>query len=237
MNNTNLNPEELDLVARCQNRLGYQFTDLSLLYEALTHSSGAATRLKSNERLEFLGDSVLGFVVCELLFSTNPEWLEGELTKIKSIVVSRKSCAEFAEDLDIVEFLIVGKGVTANGEVPRSLLANAFESILAAIYLDSDLATVREFLLPLVTPLIQDAVDGESQVNFKSALQQLAQKDFGVSPSYKVVAQKGPDHKKSFLVSAQIGKRSFSPAWGKNKKEAEQGAAANALEEFAIDDQ
>ena len=207
------------------------------MYEALTHSSGAATRLKSNERLEFLGDSVLGFVVCELLFSTNPEWLEGELTKIKSIVVSRKSCAEFAEDLDIVEFLIVGKGVTANGEVPRSLLANAFESILAAIYLDSDLATVREFLLPLVTPLIQDAVDGESQVNFKSALQQLAQKDFGVSPSYKVVAQKGPDHKKSFLVSAQIGKRSFSPAWGKNKKEAEQGAAANALEEFAIDDQ
>ena len=128
------------------------------------------------------------------------------------------------------------KGVTANGEVPRSLLANAFESILAAIYLDSDLATAREFLLPLVTPLIQDAVEGDSQVNYKSALQQLAQKDFGVSPSYRVVDQKGPDHKKSFLIEAQIGKQSFSPAWGKNKKEAEQGAAANALEEFEMDE-
>ena len=233
MSTTNLNREQRELVARCQDRLGYQFADITLLYEALTHSSGAVTRLKSNERLEFLGDSVLGFVVCELLFDSNPEWLEGELTKIKSIVVSRKSCAEFAERLDIVEFLIVGKGVTANGEVPRSLLANAFESILAAICLDSDLESAREFLLPLVSPLIQDAVEGESQVNYKSALQQLSQKDYGVSPSYRVVDQKGPDHKKSFLVAAHIGKRSFPPAWGKNKKEAEQGAAANALEEFA----
>jgi len=164
--------------------------------------------------------------------SADPLIREGDLTKIKSIVVSRKSCAQLAQELDIVEFLIVGKGVTANGEVPQSLLANAFESILAAIYLDSDFASAREFLLPLVTPLIQDAVDGDSQVNYKSALQQLAQKDFGVSPSYKVVDQKGPDHKKSFLVAAHVGKRSFHPAWGKNKKEAEQGAAANALEEY-----
>ena len=86
MSTTNLNREQRELVARCQDRLGYQFVDITLLYEALTHSSGAATRLKSNERLEFLGDSVLGFVVCELLFDSNPEWLEGELTKIKSIV-------------------------------------------------------------------------------------------------------------------------------------------------------
>ncbi len=232
MSRTSLNSEQYELLERCQTSLGYRFSDVYLLHEAITHASGAPTRLSSNERLEFLGDSVLGFVVCEFLYRTEPDWLEGELTKIKSIVVSRKSCAMFAQQLGIVDFLIVGKGVTASGEVPISLLANAFESILAAIYLDSDLSTAREFLLPLVKPLIREAVEGDSQVNYKSALQQLAQKDYGISPSYKVVDQKGPDHKKSFLVAAQVGKRSFEPAWGKNKKEAEQGAAANALEEF-----
>lgn len=232
MDSRKFNAEQLDLLERCQDRIGYQFTNPQLLQEAITHASGARTRLTSNERLEFLGDAILGFVVCELLFHRNPEWLEGELTKIKSIVVSRQSCADIAEDIGIGEFLIVGRGVTASGDVPSSLLANAFESIVAAVYLDSDMETIRRFLVPLVSDLIRLAVEGESQVNYKSAFQQFSQKEYGVSPNYKLVDQKGPDHNKSFLVAAYIGKRGFSPAWGKNKKEAEQGAAANALSEI-----
>lgn len=224
-----------DLLQRCQDRIGYQFSNPQLLREAITHASGARTRLTSNERLEFLGDSILGFVVCEHLFEQNPDWLEGDLTKIKSIVVSRQSCADLAEELGIGEFLIVGRGVTASGEVPPSLFANAFESIIAAIYIDSDMETTRAFILSQTEQLIRSAVEGESQVNYKSAFQQFAQKEYGVSPVYKLVDQKGPDHNKSFLVAACIGKRGFSPAWGKNKKEAEQGAAANALEEIEED--
>ncbi len=227
--------QQQELLQRCQDRIGYQFVNPQLLHEAITHASGARTRLTSNERLEFLGDSILGFVVCERLFQENPDWLEGDLTKIKSIVVSRQSCADLAVEVGIGEFLIVGRGVTASGDVPPSLLANAFESIIAAIYIDSDMATTRDFILPQIKMLIRSAVEGESQVNYKSAFQQFAQKEYGVSPVYKLVDQKGPDHKKSFLVAACIGKRGFSPAWGKNKKEAEQSAAANALEAIEED--
>lgn len=232
MESKKLSEEQRELMERCQASINYQFTDLALLHEAITHASGASTRLRSNERLEFLGDAILGFVVCEHLFEQYPKWLEGELTKIKSIVVSRQSCADLAEEIGFGEFLIVGKGVTASGDVPPSLLANAFESIVAAIYIDSDLATVKAFLLPHIERHIHMAVEGESQVNYKSAFQQLVQKEFGVSPSYRLVDHKGPDHDKSFLVAAFVGKRSFTPAWGKNKKEAEQGAAANALDEI-----
>lgn len=230
-----LSSEQQDLLQRCQDRIGYQFQNIELLYEAVTHASGARTRLTSNERLEFLGDAILGFLTCEHLFDENPEWLEGDLTKIKSIVVSRQSCADLAEELGIGEFLIVGRGVTASGDVPPSLLANAFESIVAAIYLDSDMAATRDFLMPQIEKVVRLAVEGAAQVNYKSAFQQFAQKEYGVSPNYKLVDQKGPDHNKSFLVAACIGKRGFSPAWGKNKKEAEQGAAANALEEIEED--
>lgn len=236
MESNRLTSEHYELLERCQDRIGYQFTDSDLLFEAITHASGARTRLTSNERLEFLGDSILGFIVCEKLFRDHPEWLEGELTKIKSIVVSRQSCADIAEEMGYGEFLIVGRGVTASGDVPPSLLANAFESIIAAIYIDSDLETVRNFLLPMIEPLIRSAIEGESQVNYKSAFQQFSQKEYGVSPNYKLVDSKGPDHNKSFLVAAYIGKRGFDPAWGKNKKEAEQGAAANALQEIESDE-
>ncbi len=231
----NITEEQLELLDELQQRLGYQFTDPTLLMEAVTHASGASNRLKSNERLEFLGDSILGFIVCEYLFDENESWLEGELTKIKSIIVSRQTCAELAEEFDLSDYLFVGKGVAASGDLPPSLMANALESIIAAIYIDSDMATVKNFLLPFISALVQDAIDGDLQVNYKSALQQLAQKDFGVAPSYKMIDQRGPDHNKSFLVAANIGRLSFEPAWGKNKKKAEQAAAANALAEIKAD--
>src|SRR4029077_4063402 len=130
--------EELsaERIAQCEARLGYTFTDKVLLKAALTHASGAQHRLKSNERLEFLGDAILGFVVCERLFQLFPDYLEGDLTKIKSIVVSRNTCTKISDQMGLAEFLILGKGMTTNPRVPASLLSDVFESLTAAIYLD-----------------------------------------------------------------------------------------------------
>ena len=183
----------------------------------------------SYERLEFLGDSILGFIVCEFLFQNYRDWLEGDLTKIKSNVVSRQSCAELGEALNLEDVLVVGKGVGNQGNVPRSLLANAFESVVAAIYIDGGMPAAKGFLLPLVSKQVEAAIQGDLEINYKSDLQQYSQKRFGVPPNYHVLSDRGPDHDKWFQVVATIDKKSFPPAWGKNKKEAEQRAAANAL--------
>jgi len=227
-----LSPEELDAISRCEQNLGYVFKNKRFLFEAITHASVANTRLTSYERLEFLGDSILGFTVCEFLFQHFPEWLEGDLTKIKSNVVSRQSCAEIGKSLKIDDWLVVGKGVGTLGKVPKSLLANAFESIVAAIYLDGGLESVKMFLMPFIEQQVSAAVAGGLEINYKSELQQYAQKRFGLPPNYKLLNDRGPDHDKWFQVAAQIDKRSFDAAWGKNKKEAEQRAAANALAEI-----
>lgn len=219
-------------MVRCEERLGIELQDKTLLHLALSHASGSATRLKSNERLEFLGDAVLGFVACDLLFQLYPDWLEGELTKIKSMVVSRRLCSQLSEQLGLQEFLIVGKGMANDADIPSSLLANVFESIIAAIYLDSGLQAARNFLNPLLVTEIENAAAGKFETNHKSHLQQLAQKEFGQPPSYQLVDERGPDHIKCFQVCAKLGSREFSPAWGNNKKEAEQRAAANALAEI-----
>ena len=224
-----LTPEQERAIAKCEEFLGYEFRDKIVIAEAITHASVANTRLKSYERLEFLGDSILGFVVCEYLFQRFPDWLEGELTKVKSNVVSRQTCAKIGEELKINDWLIVGKGVGTKGKVPKSLLANAFESVVGAVYLDGGLEAVKDFLLPWIEIQVDEAVNGGLDINYKSELQQYSQKRFGLPPNYSLVAHRGPDHDKWFKVCAQIDKRSFDPAWGKNKKEAEQRAAANAL--------
>ena len=126
--------------AECQEVLGYHFSDLNLLQEALTHASGANHRLVSNERLEFLGDAILGLIVCDLLFRKFPEYLEGDLTKIKSIVVSRHTCAKISQDLEIDNFLVIGKGMGSQAQTPMSVLADVFESLIGAIYLDGGMS-------------------------------------------------------------------------------------------------
>ena len=233
MNQSDIQKEPTDDSLReCEERIGYSFTNQHLLHKAITHASSSSTRLKSYERLEFLGDSILGFIVCEYLFQKYPSWLEGELTRIKSIVVSRQSCAELGRELGLDDFLVVGKGIGNRGNVPQSLLANAFESLLGAIYLDGGMQSVKRFLVPFVERQVEHAVDGHGDANYKSELQQLSQKRYGVPPNYQLKDQLGPDHEKSFCIVACIGKRQYSPAWGKNKKQAEQRAAANALAEI-----
>ncbi len=227
-------------VAECERRIGYAFRDPTILVAAVTHASGARHRLASNERLEFLGDAILGFIVCERLFHSFPESLEGDLTRIKSVVVSRETCSRLSTQLGLAEFLILGKGFSAAGNagrsVPDSVLSDLFESLVAAIYLDGGMDQVKPFVERLLGPEIDKVVSGETGSNHKSLLQQWAQRDFGLTPTYEVLAEEGPDHSKSFRVSAQIGNRSYPPAWGRNKKEAEQRAASNALLELKGDD-
>lgn len=220
----------LSKLALCEERLGYIFRDKSLLNSALTHASIAGHRLASNERLEFLGDAILGMVVCEMLFHQFPEYLEGDLTRIKSAVVSRQTCAKIGEALGLQDCLFVGKGVLSSPVAPASLLADAVESLVAAVYLDGGLDFVRTFLHERVATEVASASEGEFSGNFKSHLQQYSQREFGITPTYTLLEEQGPDHAKCFQVSAQIGGRQFEPAWGRNKKEAEQRAASNALD-------
>ena len=225
-------PETDDLLTRCEHRIGYTFREQAILRASLTHASGAEHRLASNERLEFLGDAILGFVVCDLLFQQFPQYLEGELTKIKSVVVSRQTCAKISEALGMQEFLILGKGMTTNPTVPPSVLADVFESLIAAIYLDGGVEAARQFINTYMGPEVELAATGELGGNYKSLLQQFAQREFGSTPTYHLLDEKGPDHSKCFKMVAQVSGQRYQPAWGRNKKEAEQRAACNALSEL-----
>lgn len=219
-------------LAECEQRIGYTFRDRGLLEAAVTHASGAVNRLASNERLEFLGDAILGFVVCEKLYARFPDSLEGDLTRIKSAVVSRETCARVSHELGLVEFLVVGKGLMVDSAVPTSVLSDLFESLVAAIYLDGGIEPARDLIERFMEQEIVNVAAGTRGLNHKSLLQQVSQRDFGITPTYSVVDEQGPDHNKTFQVLAQIGKRSYPPAWGRNKKEAEQRAAAHALSEL-----
>jgi ribonuclease-3 len=221
--------ELFDRLSRCEERIGYEFRDKELLTAALTHASGADHRLLSNERLEFLGDAILGAVVCELLFRLYPEYLEGELTRVKSVIVSRKMCAKISQSLRLDECLILGKGMGTGVNMPPSVMADVFESLVAAVYLDGGHEPAQVFIENCVRREIEPAADGEIGGNYKSLLQQLAQREFGSTPVYQLLDEKGPDHSKCFQVTAEVGGRRYQAAWGRNKKEAEQRAASNAL--------
>jgi ribonuclease-3 len=226
---------EAEVLEECQKAIGYRFRQTELLRAALTHASGADTRLSSNERLEFLGDAVLGLVTCEQLFTRFPDYEEGDLTKIKSVVVSRRTCARISRALNLGEFLFLGKGMHVHAVVPASLLADVFESLVAAIYLDGGLEAARQFVLRYVGPEIEQVAEGAHGGNYKSLLQQLAQREFGATPQYHLLDEKGPDHSKCFKIAAVIGRDRYAAAWGRNKKEAEQKAAMNAIAQMSGD--
>ena len=217
---------------RLEALLGHRFSDQQLLERAFTHASLVEDRLESNERLEFLGDAVLGLVVCTFLFERFPDLLEGEMTKIKSTVVSRKMCAEVAEALGLEEMLRIGKGMSHHARLPSSVLAAVFEALVGALYLDGGEEMARRFILGIIEPRIQRAARSGHQDNFKSVLQQAAQQTLGLTPSYVILDEKGPDHAKCFEVAVEIGSRRFGSCWGPSKKQAEQEAALQALQEL-----
>jgi ribonuclease-3 len=207
-----------------------------LLKESLTHASIADNRLKSNERMEFLGDAVLDVIICEALYRKFPEYLEGELTKVKSAVVSRRTCAEVSNETGLTDLLIIGKGISSRDSMPSSLAAAVYESIVAALYLDGGFEVVKAYVLRTMTPKIDIISANSHQQNYKAVLQQHAQKILGSAPMYELLDEKGPDHSKCFEVGVTVDGRRFPSAWGPNKKMAEQKAALLALEELGVFD-
>lgn len=223
-----------EALLRIEQIIGYEFSDKSLLSKALTHSSAVDDRLLSNERLEFLGDAVLALVICHALFENFPNYLEGDLTKIKSKLVSRETCAQISGQLGLQEFLIIGKGMVSNRALSGSLAAGVLETIIAAIHIDGGFEAARRFILKIFGLLIEQADAEQVQGNFKSLLQQYAQEQFSATPSYVLLDEKGPDHNKCFELGVVIEDRHFPSAWGTNKKEAEQKAAFKALIELGV---
>ncbi|MBR2937802.1 MAG: ribonuclease III [Oscillospiraceae bacterium] len=219
---------------RLQEAIGYQFRDISLLENALAHSSYANERfhnsLCSNERLEFLGDSVLGMVVAEHLYRTCPDRLEGELSRMRADMVCEASLAAIAVKLNLGDHLLLGRGETISGGNKRaSILADAVESVIAAIYLDGGFAPAKAFIHKFVlfaTP------EKTQNVDYKTALQELIQQKKGQVVTYTLVGESGPDHNKEFVVQACVNGSPVGQGAGSSKKRAEQNAAKNALEKL-----
>lgn len=226
----------LDDAARTalETALGYRFRDPTLLDRAMTHSSMTDSGLDANERLEFLGDAVLGIVVCELLYQQFPAYREGDLTKIKSHTVSRETCAVIARRLGLDQHLLVGKGMLTSRELPASLAACALEGVIGAIYLDGGMDAARDFIVPQVQAEVDSAASSGHHRNFKSVLQQHCQSEFATAPAYRILDEQGPDHAKCFKIAVEVAGRRFSACWGATKKKAEQEAALLALRELGV---
>jgi len=229
-------PVEEHILNKCQEALDYNFGNASLLALALTHASRRTDEIPSNERLEFLGDAILGMVISQHLYEKHPDLSEGEMTQIKSVVVSRPTIAAESERLGLWRFLSVGKGMAAMEELPVSLMANVFEAVVGAIYLDGGLEVARDFVLYNLANQIELVETDQHRKNYKSLLQEYSQRDFGALPAYEVVEEEGPDHMKSFRVVTIINGAKHESAWGRSKKEAEQNAAKATLRALKISD-
>lgn len=212
--------------------LGIHFQNPELLHLALTHRSyiyeTAGEGLSSNERLEFLGDSILAFISAAFLYRAFPDLSEGELSDIRAILVKRDTLASFARDIQLGNYLLLGRGEQHSGGGQR-VLASAFEAVLGAIYLDQGIETVRAFLLPRLEPLARNIVQKRLFKDNKSLFQELAQARDGITPSYRLVGQEGPSHDREFMVEVMLGTQVAGKGHGRNKQSAEQEAAYNAL--------
>ena len=217
-------------IAECQRRLDYEFRDPSLLLAALTHASGAQHRLASNERLEFLGDAVVGLVLAEEMFRRHPQFDEGLLTDLRKSVVNAQTLAVAGRRLGIGRFIRLGRGEQNGGGAEKtSILANAFEAIIGAVFMDAGGQVAHELSLRLLAPEIAGAVPGLKDLDPKTQLQELtAEKSLG-APVYDL-RDEGPDHDKVFFAEVSVDGRRVGAGTGRTKKAAEQQAAAEAID-------
>ena len=234
-----------NLASELEAKIGYSFTDIEILRLALTHSS-YANEIKSknkhmlcNERLEFLGDSVLSLITSEYIYSTYTDLPEGELTKIRADAVCEEALGEYAKDIELGKYLFLGHGEELNGGRDRkSICADAFEALIAAIYTDTlriggdAFERARDFVLPFVSAHIMSRMRSGASSDSKTKLQQIIQQVNGEVLEYVVVAEEGPDHMKTFVVEAHLNSNVIGTGKGRSKREAEQAAAKQALELF-----
>ena len=227
----------IDLVA-LQETLKISFNDLSLLEQALVHSSyineNPGFAPASNERLEFLGDAILGFVVAEKLYQDFPDLAEGEMTKLRSVLVRRDTLARIALAIRLGDYLYLGRGEEASGGRDKlANLAGALEAVVAAVFFDRSLAITREFVLKLLEEELQKVVKQGTVVDYKSQLQELTQSRYRSTPDYRLLEEVGPDHDKKFTVEVRAGDIVLGRGSGKSKKMAETEAARSALEQLS----
>jgi ribonuclease-3 len=219
-----------------QKEIGVTFRSIELLERAFVHRSHlneAKNQRISNERLEFLGDSVLSFLTSDFLYTQYPDYEEGTLTNIRSSLVKTNSLADVARILHLGDLLLLSHGEEASGGRNNpSLLADAFEALLGAIYLDQGSDVARTFLAKYLFPRTKEIIDTKSYVDYKSLLQEIIQQESRVSPTYQVIKSEGPDHAKTFWVQATANDSVLGSGSGKSKQEAEQKAALNALEKI-----
>ena len=216
-------------IRACEHVLGYTFFDKKLIKTALTHSSSTSDKRLDNERLEFFGDAVLDLVIREFLFHNYPNHQEGDLTEAKSAVVCRASLAKASKRMDLKSFLFLGRGIGKKRGVPDSLLADAYEAIVAAIYLDGGYQPVKNFILMTLKGEIPKAMEQANSTNYKSNLQKLLQQQKKALPQYKVLGSSGPEHSRIFEVAVIIDNVETGRGSGSSKKAAEQEAAKVAL--------
>jgi ribonuclease-3 len=222
--------------------LDVRFRDLTLLNQALRHRSYVhdvdMDRGESNERMEFLGDAVLGLLVNEHLYARFEKRQEGRLTKIKSLVVSETVLSMRAEELALGDYVLLSDNERASGGGSRaSILADAFEAIIGALYLDSGLESARRFVEDHLLSSMDEILAVDDYKNYKSIMQEHAQRKLGSRPRYRVVSAKGPEHERTFYVEVRLGGRALGRGEGKNKKEAEQMAARHALAKLGVIEQ
>jgi len=233
-------PGEADRLHELQSTLGYLFSDLDQLLQALTHTSFGHEHFqvrsrssRDNERLEFLGDAILSLVVSDLLLENFPSANEGQLSKMRAAIVNERSLSRLAQSIQLEKFIRLGKGeLQTRGREKPSIISSTLEALIGAVYLDGGFGAARSVLTQLLAPIFSDPQSGIQLLNnhdFKTQLQELAQSKFRVTPIYELLQAQGPDHAKIFEVEVCLGTHRISRATGTSKKAAEQAAAQAAL--------
>jgi len=230
-----MDEDRLKQLEELQKRIGYTFRNPQLLETSLTHKSYINENPRSdaadNERMEFLGDAVLGLCISDLLMKKHVDLDEGDLSQIRALLVKEKPLADMATMLGLGEYLLLGRGEeNSGGRQKESLLANAFEALIAAVYLDSTYSRARTFIRRLMTPMIEDKALPAQCEDFKTLLQELCHKKYKAPPVYTLLAESGPDHDKTFEVEVSAGDFIRRTGRGKSKKEAQKQAAQKAWE-------
>ena len=227
-----INTNILNNISKFENIISYNFKNKQYILEALTHSS-YSNENKSyafNERLEFLGDSVLGIIISDYLFKNETELPEGELTKLRANIVCEESLSEVSKKIELGTHMLLGKGEEATGGRERvSILADAVEAVIAAIYLDGGIESARKFVLTQMDEIIQDSIKGRIFRAYKTHLQEVIQSQGETNIIYDLVEEIGPDHNKKFVMQVKLNDEVLGTGEGKSKKEAEQSAAKQAL--------
>ncbi|MFH0926750.1 MAG: ribonuclease III [bacterium] len=228
---------ELELKA-FQDKINYHFNDINLLNHTLTHKSYANElrkfqEVENNERLEFLGDSVLGLIISDFLFKEFPEYPEGELSKIKSYIVSEAALAELARNIQLGDYLLLGKGENQTGGRDKSsILSDAFEALIAGIYIDGKFEKIYEWIITLFKEKIKSFTCGEKIFDYKTQLQEYTQAKLSCIPGYRITSENGPEHERMFEIQLYLNGSYISSGQGKSKKEAEQEAARTGFEKL-----